>query len=85
MATFNRIDKLRFVKVLRPHIGEPDAEEFAEALQDELSQVATKADLDELRELIRADTTLAVNSMLFKFTTLWAALLTAAVLILRFT
>lgn len=85
MATFNRIDKLRFVKVFGPHLGEQDAEEVADALQDEFSPVATKADIAALRESIRADITVAVNSMLFKFTALWAALLAGAVLILRFT
>ena len=85
MATFNRINRLRFFQILRPHIGEDAAEEFGEALQDEFSPVATKSDLEALRESIRADTTLAVNSMLFKFTALWAALLAAAVLVLKFT
>ena len=89
MATFNRIDKLRFFRVLRPHIGEDDAEEFADALQEEFSPLATKADLEALheaiRETIRAEIALAVNSMMFRFTALWAALLAAAVIILRFT
>ncbi len=85
MATFNRINKLRFFQLLRTHIGDQDAEGFADALQDEFSSVATKEDLDALRDAIRADITLAVNSMLFKFTALWAALLAAAVLVLRFT
>ena len=84
MATFNRINKLRFFQIFRPHIREEDAEAFADALQDEFSPVATKADLEALRKAIRADTTEAVNSMLFKFTALWAALLAAAALILRF-
>ena len=85
MATFNRINNLRFLQLLRTHIGDQDAEGFADALQDEFSSVATKEDLDALRDAIRADITLAVNSMLFKFTALWAALLAAAVLVLRFT
>ncbi len=85
MATFNRINKFRFFQILRPHIGDEGAEEFSDALQDEFSPVATKADLDALRDSIRADITVAVNSMLFKFTALWSALLAAAVLVLRFT
>lgn len=85
MTTFNRINKLRFFQLLRTHIGDQDAEGFADALQDEFSSVATKEDLDALRDAIRADITLAVNSMLFKFPALWAALLAAAVLVLRFT
>ena len=85
MAAFNRINKLRFFQILRPHLGEGAAEQFSDALQDEFAPLATKADLDALRESIRADITVAVNSMLFKFTALWAALLAAAVLILRFT
>lgn len=85
MATFNRINQLRFFQLLHTHIGDQDAEGFADALQDEFSSVATKEDLDALRDAIRADITLAVNSMLFKFTALWAALLAAAVLVLRFT
>ena len=47
--------------------------------------MATKTDLDALQAAIRADITEAVNSMLFKFTAVWAALLAAAVLVLRFT
>ncbi|MCY3567234.1 MAG: hypothetical protein OXH38_01300 [Chloroflexi bacterium] len=85
MATFNRINRLRFFQIFRPHIGEEDAEQFADALQDEFSPVATKDDFEALRAAIRADITEAVNSMLFKFTALWAALLAAAVLVLRFT
>ncbi len=85
MATFNRINKLRFFQIFRPHIGEEDAEAFADAFQEELSPMATKTDLDALQAAIRADITEAVNSMLFKFTALWAALLAAAVLVLRFT
>lgn len=85
MSTLNRIDELRFVKVFKPHMGEQGSVEVADALQDELEPVATKSDLEVLRDLIRADITQAVNSMLFKVTALWAALLTAAVLILRFT
>jgi small basic protein len=85
MATFNRINKLRFFQLLGTHFGDQDAKEFADALQDELSPLATKADLDTLRDSIRADITVAVNSMLFKFTAMWAALLAAAVLLLRLT
>ena len=85
MATYNRINKLRFFQLVRTHFGEQDAEEFADALQDEFSPLATKSDLDALREAIRADINEAVNSVLFKFTAMWAALLAAAVLVLRFT
>lgn len=85
MATFNRINKLRFFRLLRTHVGEHDASEFADALQDEFSPLATKSDLDALRESIRADINEAVTSILFKFTAMWAALLAAAVLVLRFT
>ncbi len=85
MTTFNRINELRFFQIFRPHIGEECAEQFADALQEEFSPVATKGDLETLRSAIRADITDAVNSMLFKFTALWAALLAAAVLVLRFT
>lgn len=85
MATFNRINKFRFFQILRTHFGEQDAEEFADALQDEFAPLATKSDLDALRESIRADINEAVNSILFKFTAMWAALLAAAVLVLRFT
>ena len=85
MATFNRINKFRFFQVLRTHLGEQDSEEFADALQDEFAPLATKSDLDALRDSIRADINEAVNSILFKFTAMWAALLAAAVLVLRFT
>ena len=81
MATFNRIDKLRFVKVFRPHVGEKDAEEFANALQDEFSPLATKSDLrtelDRLREQMQRDQ----QTMLIKATAIWAGLLAAAVAI----
>lgn len=81
MATFNRIDKLRFVKVFRPHVGEQDAEEFADALQDEFSPLATKSDLrtelDRLREQMQRDQ----QTMLIKATAIWAGLLAAAVAI----
>lgn len=85
MATVNRINSLRFFQLLRTHFGEQGAEEFADALQDEFAPLATKSDLDALRESIRADINEAVNSILFKFTAMWAALLAAAVLVLRFT
>ena len=81
MSTFNRIDKLRFVKVLRPHIGEQDAEEFSEALQDELSPAATKDDLAKLRSDIRNDIRHDQQTMLIWATVIWTALLGAAVAI----
>lgn len=85
MATCNRINRLRFFQILRTHFGEQDAEQFTDALQDEFAPLATKSDLDALRDSIRADINEAVNSILFKFTAMWAALLAAAVLVLRFT
>ena len=81
MATFNRINKLRFFQILRPHIGETAAEEFGDALQDEFSPLATKADLrtelDRLREQMQRDQ----QAMLIRATAIWAALLAAAVAI----
>lgn len=55
-----RFDKLRFVKKLQEANQPPEiAEVFAEALDDALeqsqSQLATKADLKELRSEIKAD------------------------------
>ena len=83
MATFNRINKLRFFQILRPHIGEEAAEQFGEALQDEFSPLATKADLrtelDRLREQMQRDQ----QAMLIRATAIWAALLAAAVAIAR--
>ena len=75
MATFNRIDKLRFVKVLRPHIGEQDAEEFSEALEDQFSPVATRADLLALEERLKRH----IQQHLILATTIWAGLLAIAV------
>ena len=81
MATFNRINRLRFFQILRPHIGEDAAEQFGEALEEEFSPLATRADLnaatDSLRDAIRHDQ----QAMLLKATAIWAALLAAAVAI----
>ena len=85
MTAVNRINRLRFFRILRPHFGEDTAEEFADVLEDEFSPLARRSDLDALRDAIRADFNEAVNSVLFKFTALWAALLAAAVVVLRFT
>lgn len=90
MATFNRINKLRFFQILRPHVGEDAAEQFGEALEAEFSPLTTKADLsatkaelsaaiESLRESIKHDQ----QSMLLKATGIWAALLAAAVAISR--
>lgn len=81
MAAFNRINKLRFFQILRPHIGEEAAEKFSNALQDELSPLATKTDLrtelDRLRKQMQSDQ----QAMLIRATAIWAALLAAAVAI----
>ena len=81
MATFNRINRLRFFQILRPHIGEDAAEQFGEALEEEFSPLATRADLkaamDSLRESIKHDQ----QTMLLKATAIWAGLLAAAVAI----
>ncbi len=81
MAAFNRINKLRFFQILRPHIGEEAAEQFGDALQDEFSPLSTKADLrtelDRLREQMQRDQ----QAMLIRATAIWAALLAAAVAI----
>ena len=81
MATFNRINKLRFFQILRPHLGEEAAEQFSDALQDEFAPLATKADLrtelDRLRKQMQRDQ----QAMLIRATAIWAALLAAAVAI----
>ena len=81
MATFNRINKLRFFRILRPGLGEEAAEQFGEALEEEFSPLATwvdlRAEIDSLRSAIRHDQ----QAMLLKATAIWAALLAAAVAI----
>lgn len=67
MATFNRIDKLRFVKVLRPHIGE----------RDEYSMSAMKDEMAKLRNDIRHDQ----HRLLIWAMVIWSALVAAAVAI----
>ncbi len=42
------IDRLRFFQVFRRHIGEEDANEVADALQDEFAEVASPSDIREL-------------------------------------
>ena len=90
MAPFNRINRLRFFQILRPHVGEDAAEQFGDALEAEFSPLTTKADLnatkaalsaeiDSLRESIKHDQ----QAMLLKATAIWAALLAAAVAISR--
>ena len=56
------IDRLRFVKVLRPHLGDRDAEEVANAIQDEFAPMATSEDVEGLKHFIRAE----VNAALLK-------------------
>jgi plasmid stabilization system protein ParE len=77
MAAFNRINKLRFFQILRPHLGEEAAEQFSDALEDEFSPLATKSDLDRLRDSLRGDQ----QKFLLWATAAWAALLAAAVAI----
>ena len=77
MAVFNRINKLRFFQILRPHLGEEAAEQFSDALQDAFSPLATKSDLDRLRDSLRGDQ----QRFLLLATAAWAALLAAAVAI----
>ncbi len=81
MATFNRINRLRFFQILRPHIGEEASSEFGEALEDEFSPLATKEDVTMLLETLRADMKHDQQSMLLKATAIWTALLAAAVAI----
>lgn len=77
MATFNRINKLRFFQILRPHLGEEAAAQFGDALEDEFSPLATRADLDAMFDRLKRDQ----QTMLIRVTTIWAALLAAAVAI----
>ena len=77
MATFNRINRLRYFRVLRSHIGEEDAEAFTDALEDDLAPLATTDDLQTLRNDIRHDQ----QTMLIWVTGIWTALLAAAVAI----
>ena len=77
MATFNRINKLRFFQILCPHIGEEAAEQFGEALEDEFSPLATRADLDAMFERLKRDQ----QAILIRATAIWTALLAAAVAI----
>ena len=73
------IDRLRFVKVLRPHLGDRDAEEVANAIQDEFAPMATHLDIDALKDYIRAE----VNGAILRSTVLNAAFLSIAVAIIK--
>lgn len=59
------IDKLRFFNVLRRHLGDADAQETADALQDEFAEIATHEDIDNLKLWFRAEISGAVNKVLF--------------------
>lgn len=47
------IDRLRFFQVYRRHFGDEDATEAVDALQEEFAQMATHADIAELKEWLR--------------------------------
>ena len=50
-----KIDKWRFIRILRPHLGEEAAEQTTDALQDEFDQATTPQDMHQLYLMIRAD------------------------------
>lgn len=58
------IDKLRLFEVFRPHLGESDAQEAVDALQDEFAPMATHDDIEHLKDWLRAEINGAVIKML---------------------
>jgi hypothetical protein len=80
MAMSNRVNRLRFVDILRPHIGDRSAREFAEALDDETARLATKDDLEHLGDKLRAD----IYRIAMISAALWGTFLTIAVAIIKF-
>ena len=83
MASFNRIDRLRFFEILRPRIGEEVAEDFTDALQDEVADLATKDNLAAQRELLEAYIRNQLQAQFIKLLASAAILLGAAVAIGR--
>ena len=81
MAVTNRINRIRFVDILRAHIGDRSARDFADALNDEIGQTATKSDLDQTADRLRAD----MYRIAMISAALWGSLLTIAVAIIKFT
>ena len=49
------IDRLRLVKILRPHMGEDDAISAADALQDEFAETTTHHDIQMLMIWMRGE------------------------------
>ena len=81
MAMQNRINRLRFVDILRPHVGAKSARDFAEALNDETGQLATKDDLAHQADKLRAD----MYRIALLSAAMWGSLLAIAVAIIKFT
>ena len=76
----NRVNRLRFVDILRTHIGDRSARDFADALNDEMAQSPTKQYLEHAVDRLRADMyRIAIISA-----ALWGSLLTIAVAIIKF-
>ncbi len=81
MAMSNRINRLRFVDILRTHIGDRSARDFVDALDNEAARLATEEDLEHVADKLRAD----MYRIAMISAAMWGSLLATAVAIIKFT